>query len=95
MIPYRASSCEISARKVLQELGVELVEMPEFNCCGLSLEPVSHELALILSAKNLAIAEREGLNIMTLCPGCFSTLRKVAKALKGDRLSLGRRLIGA
>ncbi|MEM1550786.1 MAG: CoB--CoM heterodisulfide reductase iron-sulfur subunit B family protein [Candidatus Bathyarchaeia archaeon] len=83
-IPYRVSSYEISARKVLEKLGVELVEMPEFNCCGLPLEPISHELTLILSARNLAVAEQTGLNILTLCPGCAGTLKKVNRALKED-----------
>ncbi len=84
-IPYRVTSYEISARKVLQRLGVDLVEMPEFNCCGLPLEPLSHELTLILSARNLAVAEREGLDILTLCPGCFGTLKKTNKALREDK----------
>jgi heterodisulfide reductase subunit B len=84
-VPYRVSAYEISARKVLQELGVELVEMPEFNCCGLPLDPVSHETMLILAARNLALAEQKGLNILTLCPGCAGTLKKVNKILKEDK----------
>ena len=84
-IPYRETSYEISARKVLAKLGVELVEMPEFNCCGLPLDPISHEAMLILAAKNLALAEQQGLNILALCPGCTSTLKKVNKMLKEDK----------
>jgi heterodisulfide reductase subunit B len=83
-IPYRVSAYEISARKTLQKLGVELVEMPEFNCCGLPLDPVSHEMMLVLAARNLALAEQRGLNILTLCPGCAGTLKKVKKMLKKD-----------
>ena len=85
-IPYRVSSFEISSRKVLAKLGIELVEMPEFNCCGLPFDPVSHETMLILAAKNLALAEQQGLNILTLCPGCAGTLKKVNKILKEDKL---------
>lgn len=84
-IPYRVSSYEISARKVLAKLGVELVEMPEFNCCGLPFDPVSHETMLVLAAKNLALAEQQKLDILTLCPGCAGTLKKVNKALKEDK----------
>jgi len=84
-IPYRVSAYEISARKVLQKLGVELVEMPEFNCCGLPLDPVSHETMLVLATRNLAMAEQKGLNILALCPGCAGTLKKVSKMLKEDR----------
>jgi len=85
-VPYRVSAFEISARKVLNRLGVELVEMPEFNCCGLPLDPVSHETMLILAARNLALAEQQGLNIITLCPGCAGTLKKVNKILKEDKV---------
>lgn len=84
-VPYRVSSYEISARKVLDKLDVELVEMPEFNCCGLPLDPINHEIMLLLSARNLCVAEREGLNILTLCTGCATTLRKVNKMLKQDK----------
>src|SRR3972149_9181624 len=85
-IPYRVSAYETSARKVLQKLGVELAEMPEFNCCGLPLDPVSHEMMLILAARNLALAEQQGLNILTLCAGCAGTLKKVNKILKEDKI---------
>ncbi|MDR0318658.1 MAG: CoB--CoM heterodisulfide reductase iron-sulfur subunit B family protein [Nitrososphaerota archaeon] len=83
-IPYRVSSYEISARKVLAKLEIELVEMPEFNCCGLPLDPVNHEAMLILSAKNLALAEQQELNILTLCPGCAGTFKKVSKILEDN-----------
>ena len=84
-IPYRVSAFEISARRILHKLDVELVEMPEFNCCGLPLDPVSHEMMLILAARNLALAEQQGLSIITLCPGCAGTLKKVNKVLKEDK----------
>jgi len=84
-IPYRVSAYEISARKVLSKLGVELVEMPEFNCCGLPMDPVDHEMMLVMAARNLCLAEQQGLNIMTLCPGCAGTLRKINKTLKEDK----------
>ena len=85
VIPYRLSSYEISARKVLARLGVELVEMPEYNCCGFPMDPVNHDVMLILAARNLCVAERENLNILTLCNGCFGTLNKANKTLKEDK----------
>jgi len=85
VIPYRISSYEISARKVAERLDVELVEMPEFNCCGLPLDPVSHDMMLALSARNLCLAEQQNLNIMTLCPGCAGTMRKVNMTLREDK----------
>ncbi len=84
-IPYRVASYEISSRKILQKLGVELVEMPDYNCCGLPLDPADHDVMLTLAARNLCMAEKAGLNIITLCPGCAGTLRKVNKLLKEDK----------
>ena len=84
-IPYRVSSYELSARKIAAKLDVELVEMPDYNCCGLPLDPASHDVMLVLAARNLCQAEKLGLNIITLCPGCAGTLRKVNKLLKQDK----------
>jgi len=84
-IPYRIPSYEVSARKVLKKLGVEVVEMPDFNCCGLPIGSVDHEAMLVLAARNLCLAEQKGLDILTLCPGCAGTLRKVNKTLQEDK----------
>ena len=84
-IPYRVLSYEISARKVFAKLGIELVEMSDFNCCGLPVDPASHEMMIALAARNLCLAEQQELNIITLCTGCAVTLRKVNKVLKEDK----------
>ena len=85
VIPYRIGSYEISASKVSEKLGIELIDMPEYNCCGLPLDPVSHDLMLALATRNLCIAEQKNLPIMTLCTGCAGTLRKVNKTLQEDK----------
>ncbi len=84
-IPYRVSSYEVSARKVFAKLGIDLVEMPDFNCCGLPVDPADHEMMLALAARNLSLAEQKGLSIITLCTGCATTLRKVNKTLKENK----------
>jgi heterodisulfide reductase subunit B len=85
VIPYRVSSYEISTRKVLAKLGVELGDMPEFNCCGFPLGPINHDAMLTLAARNLCLAEQQNLNIMTLCNGCFGTLNHVNSELKENK----------
>jgi heterodisulfide reductase subunit B len=85
VIPYRIASYEISARKVLDKLGVESVEMPEFNCCGFPLDPINHDMMLTLAARNLCLAEQHNLNIMTLCNGCFGILNHVNRELKESK----------
>ncbi|MEM3550552.1 MAG: CoB--CoM heterodisulfide reductase iron-sulfur subunit B family protein [Candidatus Bathyarchaeia archaeon] len=85
VIPYRLSSYEISARKVLAKLGVEIAEMPEYNCCGYPMDVINHELMLTLAARNLCVAEKENLPILTLCNGCFCSLNETNKLLKEDK----------
>jgi heterodisulfide reductase subunit B len=85
VIPYRLPSYEISARKILDKLGVGLVEMPEFNCCGFPMDPINHDLMLTLAARNLCLAEKQNLNILTLCNGCFGILNETNKILKEDK----------
>jgi heterodisulfide reductase subunit B len=85
VIPYRLPSYEVSTRKVLDKLGVKLLEMSEFNCCGFPMDPISYELSLTLAARNLCSAEQQGLDILTLCNGCFGTLNKANKTLKEDK----------
>jgi len=84
-IPYREASYEISARKVFDKLGIELVEMPDANCCGLPVDPANHEMTLVLSARNLCLAEQQNLNMITLCTGCATTMRKTNRLLKSDK----------
>lgn len=85
VIPYRLASYEVSARKVLKKLDVELVEMPEFNCCGFPMDPINHDLMLTLAARNLCLAEKQNLDILTLCNGCFSILNETNKVLAEDK----------
>jgi len=85
VIPYRLASYEVSARKVLKKLDVELVEMPEFNCCGFPMDPINHDLMLTLAARNLCLAEKQNLDILTLCNGCFSILNETNKVLAADK----------
>ena len=85
VIPYRVVSYEIASRHVLKKLGVNLIEMPEFNCCGLPIDSVNHDAMLTLAARNLSLAEQQGSDILTLCPGCAGALRKVNMTLQNDK----------
>lgn len=72
-----ARSYDASTRAVFASLGVDLVEIPKWNCCGST--PAYAESALLsacLSARNLVLAEKAGLEqVMTPCAACFSHLR--------------------
>jgi len=83
LIPARELSYEISIRKVLPALGVELVDMKEANCCApFSIQSLDYASWLALAARNLCIAEEMGLDILTLCNDCYESLLMVNTVLK-------------
>ena len=83
-IPRRVQHYEVSARAVLETLGVELKDIREFNCCGYPMKNMDFETSILFSARNLALAERQGLNVMTLCKCCFGNLKKANHVLKEE-----------
>lgn len=82
-----ASEFDTSTRLVCEALGVELVEIPDWNCCGSSpahsYEPL---LSAALAGRNLAIAEDLGCDtVMTPCPGCLKALKGALEEYHGKR----------
>lgn len=74
-----------ATRAVCEALGIRLVEIPDWSCCGSTpAHSVDAILSGALAGRNLAIAERLGLDVvMTPCPGCLRSL-KGALELHGD-----------
>jgi heterodisulfide reductase subunit B len=76
---------DISARSVARALGIELLELDDWNCCGATAYMAIRERSsLVLSARNLAIAEREGRDLATLCNACWVALRKTNRHMAED-----------
>lgn len=75
---------EMSTREVMARLGVELVDVPGFSCCGYPLRSLNMPTMFYLSARNLALAEREGLDLFALCNGCHASISEVKYALDRD-----------
>jgi len=80
-IPVRAQNYEMSAREVAKKLGINFVDIPEFSCCGFPVKSSNAESSLVIAARNLAIAEKKGENICTLCNACTSVLSEANKEL--------------
>jgi heterodisulfide reductase subunit B len=83
-IPARLNQYESSSRAVLEKLGVGLVDIREFNCCGYPLRNIDFKVFLLSSARNLALAEKKNLNVMTLCKCCYGSLKKADFLMKED-----------
>jgi len=62
----------LSTEAVCEALGMELIELPDWNCCGASsAHALNHELATALPGRNVAIAQAAGLDIAIPCPACY------------------------
>lgn len=83
-IPAKLPNVEKLALDILPEIGIELQEEEQFSCCPdpVQLEGANHYFWLSTAARNLAIAEEKGMNIMTLCNGCLNTLAIANEKLK-------------
>ena len=81
-IPARLNQYESSSRAVLEKLGVGLVDIREFNCCGYPLRNIDFKVFILSSARNLALAEKKNLNVMTLCKCCYGSLKKADFLMK-------------
>lgn len=84
-IPARGRNYEISARNVARRLGLELVDVEDFICCGFPIKNADHMSSLLLGAYNLALAREKGLDLCTLCSSCTSALTEIAHLLHKDR----------
>jgi heterodisulfide reductase subunit B2 len=77
---------EASARACLGALDVQLKEIDDWICCGATAaHSLNRKLALALPARNLALAEREGLkDLLAPCPMCSMELLKARCELASD-----------
>jgi heterodisulfide reductase subunit B len=75
---------EISARRIFPRLGIQLIDVEGFSCCGYPLKNVSVSAWFYLAARNLALAEKLGLDIFPLCNGCNLSFCEVRHYLERD-----------
>jgi len=83
-IPARVQQYDLSARAVSRQVGLQLVDIREFNCCGYPLRNIDQTAFLFSAAVNLALAEKAGLDIMALCKCCFGSLKEAQHLLKEE-----------
>jgi heterodisulfide reductase subunit B len=86
-IPIRIQQYATSTTAVFAKFGIELEVIPEFNCCGYPVRNVDEKAYILPSVRNLAIAEKRGLDILVICNCCFASLQK-AKNVMGKNPQL-------
>jgi heterodisulfide reductase subunit B len=81
-IPARLKQYETSSRAVLEKLDIEIVDIKEFNCCGYPFRNTDYKSAILSAARNMALAEKENLNMVVLCMCGFGMLKEAEQRLK-------------
>lgn len=75
---------EISARKVLPKMGIELVDVEGANCCGYPLRGINTFFWLYLATRNIALIEKMKMDALVLCNGCHLSLTEAKTMLDKD-----------
>jgi len=88
-IGNRIPFIEAASKKVFEKVGIKTSQAP-FSCCPdpTGMKSFDNNAWLTLGARNLALAETEGKDIISLCNGCTNTLRGVQYQLKHDSVKM-------
>lgn len=81
-----AKEYDISTKLVCQRLGINLHEVPDWNCCGATAaHSLDHKLSVSLSGRNLSLVDDMKLKqVTTPCAGCFNRLKTASIEMKSD-----------
>ena len=85
-IPFKAPDIEQSLRQVFPPLGVDIVDLPGASCCPAWGTAPSFDIDtwLALSARNIALAEKQDVDVMTGCNSCFGVLSEAKHVIDGS-----------
>jgi len=81
-----AKEYDLSTKEVASALGIELVQIPDWICCGATPAHITmHLLSIALPVKNLLQAKKmDSCEVVTCCAACFSRLKIANEFMKRD-----------
>ncbi len=90
VIPNRYPFIERATRSVFEKLNIELVDMEGASCCPAPgvFRGFDIDTWLVVGARNITIAEQQGVDIALMCNGCYGSLLEVNHTLKHDKEKL-------
>jgi heterodisulfide reductase subunit B len=88
LIPTRYPGMEYAIRYTLPRLGIEIVDLAGTSCCPDPIYFKSRDKLdwLSVAARNLCLAEEQGLDLFTNCSGCTATLSEAWHLLQEPEL---------
>ncbi len=77
---------DISTRAVCGAMGLHLVDIRDWSCCGSSpAHTLDHIFSAALAARNLELAEADGLGtVLTPCPSCLTNLKTASHRMREE-----------
>jgi len=82
-VPVNYPNYETAMLRVAKAFDIELEYMEGVACCGSpNLRAIDHDGWMLVNARTLAIADKNGNDIVTPCNGCFGSLKDVYHHLK-------------
>lgn len=86
VMPNRFPNIEKSIRTVMPQLGIELEDLNGASCCPAPgvIRSFHEPTWLALAARNLALAEQAGHDLVTGCNGCYGTFKEALAEVKGN-----------
>ena len=84
IMPNRYPQIEKATKFVMDKLGYTILDMERATCCPAPgvFRSFNKFDWMVAAARNLCIAEKLDVDIITVCNGCFGTLQEVNKHLK-------------
>lgn len=78
-----AKEFDISTKVVMEELGIELEDLKDWSCCGGSIAAgISHDVGMAMAARNVALSQKQNLDLLASCSGCYNKSARAMKALQ-------------
>lgn len=82
-IPARANAYDASAQQVAKKLDIELCPIQNASCCPpVSIRSLDFKSWITIAARNIALIEKMDMDVVTLCNGCYETLKDANHILK-------------
>lgn len=91
-LEVNAVAYDVSVKRVARALGIELLEVDDWNCCGATEYFSQDELtACAVIARNLALVDPSCGQITAPCAACYLNLKKVDR-LMGEHPDLNKKV---
>ncbi len=78
-----ATGLGLSTAAIAEPLDMALIELEGWTCCGSTpYGSLDEAESIVVAARNLALAEEKGFDLVTPCSSCYVTLNKAAAHLQ-------------